>query len=524
MKFSSDNLLCTPNIKRICSVIKATLISLTILLLSACGGGGSSDEDLGSADNSIIIDQSSNQTGNNNYQWPAHIYGTGIDFTVKENTGEAVSINSVIRYFYDENGSVVGLNPETKREFTPESYTYTAEGSVASIKLDYSNGLENYTLSPETETTGTYEATASLNSVEVGTHKGTYRIISYLLKPGLKVGESTVKGITLDLPIEGETTWYSGSHKLVKNNSTNTVNVLDKNNQVIFNFAHDDAVKSPIKSTQFYGDEVLVSTSQGQWLYNKIGEEREVLTYTHSPSTSTVHAGESDIPYLLHYSNVGGYRFSLMNSNEGHICEIDWYELSANEDLQLNTPRFVTISSNTVVLSQEVHNGEQIVQTLFGYDLDCNKLWSTEMNDYLINHHITENGTLYAIGSGITPQYEYFYTAYSIDINTGAMKVLSSNNNIQDLNVPRNHFVVDDKGYMYVPLFGKLLIINDQGINTIELFNVSHRDSTTVNRIRIYDDELIIPVYVQNEGHFNGESTDSGAATLRIDTKLFDDF
>lgn len=77
---------------------------------------------------------------NIDYNWPADIVGESIEFTVREPGDSGIPAGSVIIYNYDANGSVGGINPVSNRRYTPDFYTYEADGESATIYLEYSNG------------------------------------------------------------------------------------------------------------------------------------------------------------------------------------------------------------------------------------------------------------------------------------------------------------------------------------------------------------------------------------------------
>lgn len=134
---------------RINHLVATTLI----MLLSACGdgggggGGGTSDTSGGSQ--------------NTNYNWPAHIVGYQITFTVKGDDPAAptyIPIGSDVIYDYSAYGAVQGTNPVSGIIYYPDAYSYSAIGNIANIHMDYNGGAqyEEYTLTATSATTGTY--------------------------------------------------------------------------------------------------------------------------------------------------------------------------------------------------------------------------------------------------------------------------------------------------------------------------------------------------------------------------------
>jgi|GEM_PF-2130823 len=142
-------------------ITSRALAGCLLLGLTACGGAG---------------DLSSGGAPNINWNWPAHLIGEAIDFTVRDAGGASVAVGSVINYRFDSAGSVVGTNPESGNQYYPQSYTYSASGSSATITLDYGGGAyERYRLQASDCDSGSYRlesysGTASANS------SGSYRI------------------------------------------------------------------------------------------------------------------------------------------------------------------------------------------------------------------------------------------------------------------------------------------------------------------------------------------------------------
>lgn len=137
-------------------------------------------------------------TPNENYNWPALIIGETINFTVVN--GSEFSVEGVISYTYDSNGSVTGRNPETGAVYTPDSYTYSASGGTAYINLDYFGGAayENYVLTAEDCDSGTYSL-ESFDSVVTATSTGTYQVVTTGTCTGITGQEtqSTLAGVSV---------------------------------------------------------------------------------------------------------------------------------------------------------------------------------------------------------------------------------------------------------------------------------------------------------------------------------------
>lgn len=142
--------------------IAMRVVATTCLLLgiAACGGGSG-----GSGGNANV-----------NFNWPARLVGEAIDFTVRDAGGASVAVGSVINYRFDANGSVVGTNPESGRQFFPQSYTYSENGSSANIRLEYGGGAyERYQLQASDCDSGSYQL-ESFDGFVSANSSGTYQI------------------------------------------------------------------------------------------------------------------------------------------------------------------------------------------------------------------------------------------------------------------------------------------------------------------------------------------------------------
>jgi len=140
--------------------------SLFIAQIIACGGGGSSSGN-GEA---------------NLYSIPDAIGGESISFTLKTADGASVPEGLTIKYSFEPNGNVVGVNPVTQQPYNPGSYSYTSNPSSSVVTLDYSNlsagAYEKYTLIPNSCNSGTYSSDSFIQGLSASA-TGTYVIEGY---------------------------------------------------------------------------------------------------------------------------------------------------------------------------------------------------------------------------------------------------------------------------------------------------------------------------------------------------------
>ena len=90
--------------------------------------------------------------------------------------GASVAVGSVINYRFDGDGSVVGTNPESGSQYYPQSYNYSANGSSATIRLNYGGGAyERYQLQANDCDSGSYQL-ESFSGFASANSSGTYQI------------------------------------------------------------------------------------------------------------------------------------------------------------------------------------------------------------------------------------------------------------------------------------------------------------------------------------------------------------
>ena len=152
----------------------AVLLSFMLSLAACGGGGGGTSGSTGSG--------SSGSTENLNYNWPAHIVGYSIIFTVEGDSTSSptgIPINSRVVYDYNASGSVKGTNPVSGNVYYPDSYTYNANKNIATINLTYSGGAatEKYVLTTTSATTGTFYYTGNVGDSRGDMNNwGSYKI------------------------------------------------------------------------------------------------------------------------------------------------------------------------------------------------------------------------------------------------------------------------------------------------------------------------------------------------------------
>jgi hypothetical protein len=145
------------------------IVILASLSISACGGGRANNTGDSSSGTDQTSGTSSEGTVNINYNWPAHVVGYKITFTVTEddtNNPTGIPPGSKVVYDYSDSGSVQGTNPVSGTVYYPDAYRYTPDSSSknkASIFLEYSGGsaTELYRLTATSPTRGTYEYTGN---------------------------------------------------------------------------------------------------------------------------------------------------------------------------------------------------------------------------------------------------------------------------------------------------------------------------------------------------------------------------
>ena len=134
---------------------------MLVLFLAACGGGGGGSSSTGVDTGGGGTTGGSGGVVNTNYNWPAHIVGYQITFTVEGDDPTAptyIPVGSDVIYDYSAYGAVQGTNPVSGNVYYPDAYTYSAVGNIANIHMDYSGGTqyEEYQLTATSATTGTY--------------------------------------------------------------------------------------------------------------------------------------------------------------------------------------------------------------------------------------------------------------------------------------------------------------------------------------------------------------------------------
>lgn len=199
-------------------------ITMVLLFLIGCSGGSSTSGE-----------------ENDLFNWPANIFGQEIDFTVKTFTGG--SVQGTINYSYDESGAVVGTNPETGAKYYPDSYSYSFESGVATIRMEYSGGIayEEYMLTPISCFTGTYSLT-SFDGAISGTSEGDYVITSATSCTGTDIGSQP----------EPEPVTYDNEPNNAQNEATNIPSPTELNGSVNdLSDATDYYELTPYETTEF---------------------------------------------------------------------------------------------------------------------------------------------------------------------------------------------------------------------------------------------------------------------------------
>ena len=149
---------------------KKLLLCLSLVLIASCGGGSGGGANTGDTDLDVLL------------SLPLEIGGKSISFTVTSGTGDSVADGLTIIYEFSDDGKVFGTNPVSGNKYLPDGYSYSSDGTTATVRLAYDSvkpgGYEEYTLTPQSceGNKGDYDSVASVG-IANATATGTYSIL-----------------------------------------------------------------------------------------------------------------------------------------------------------------------------------------------------------------------------------------------------------------------------------------------------------------------------------------------------------
>ncbi|MGI9553075.1 MAG: hypothetical protein ACR2MT_17850 [Aurantibacter sp.] len=114
------------------------------------------------------------------HEWPSSISGCNININLEDAEGASVEAGLTIRYTFSlPSEQVSGVNPENGATYTADSYSYDPLGNKGVVTLFYGQAaFEEYTLTPNSETGGTYTS-ESFNGAFSASSSGTYTYICF---------------------------------------------------------------------------------------------------------------------------------------------------------------------------------------------------------------------------------------------------------------------------------------------------------------------------------------------------------
>jgi len=178
--------------------MKYILSLLFSAFILGCSGGSGDDSNPTVAKDGVYY-----------YNWDDDLYGYKIKFKVEKSDG-AIPVGYEIIYTFDDDGDVEGYNTKNQNVYSPTGYSYDVRDTkptkaVINISYSYGAATEDYVLTPETVTTGTYTYVGD-NGYSIGEASGHYVILIDGSAPLVKEVNAT-KGkvaLTFDKPLDPE--------------------------------------------------------------------------------------------------------------------------------------------------------------------------------------------------------------------------------------------------------------------------------------------------------------------------------
>jgi hypothetical protein len=128
-----------------------------------------------------------------NQDWPEHIQGYRVEFTVTDEGNAGIPAGDIIVYEFGASGQVEGTNPVTEKTYTPESYVYSGSGNTAQVTLYWDDGHDHSSVydlvADDTIATGTYDYNVT-SSIGDYFSAGTYEVLEGLEQADLDDSDS----------------------------------------------------------------------------------------------------------------------------------------------------------------------------------------------------------------------------------------------------------------------------------------------------------------------------------------------